>query len=102
MKEAATSKKSVFGVKGPSQLMNLMYFNIIFSVVGDSMHCFSGVSKQFATTSFGNAKISGSFSKRMILEIDTLLCSLKAPHQIVRLTRLFSDKEFRKARKWKN
>ena len=102
MEEAATSKKSVFGVKGPSQLINLMYFNIIFGVVGDSMHCFTGVSKQFATTWFGNAKKSGLFSKRMISEIDTLLRSLKAPHQIVRLTRMFSDKEFWKAREWEN
>ena len=66
------------------------------------MHCFTRVSKQFVTTWFGNAKKSGLLSKQIIPEVDRLLSGLKAPHQIVQLTRSFSNKEFWKAREWEN
>lgn len=50
MKEAAYSKKTIFGVKCPSQLINLLHYDIIYGCVVDSMHCGAGIAKQFATT----------------------------------------------------
>ena len=102
IQKAASSKIPFLGVKNPSHLINLMFFYIIFGCVPDSMHCVTGVAKQFATMWFGNNKKSGLFSKQKILEIDTLLKGIKAPHQIVRLTRSLSEEEFWKAREWEN
>lgn len=102
MKSAAKFNKTVFGIKGPSHLINLVNFDIIKGVVPDSLHCCTGVAKQFATKWFGNKKKAGLFSKSFVPEIDTCLKNLKVPNQIVRLTRSFSEKEFWKAREWEN
>ena len=102
MIKASSSKKTFLGVKNPSHLINLMYFNIIFGCVPESMHCVTGVAKQFATMLFGNKQKAGLLPKPKVLEIDALLENIKAPHQIVRLTRSFTDKEFWKAREWEN
>ena len=82
MEKASTSKKPVFGVKGPTHLINLFYFNIIFGVTANSMHRFTSVSKQFATTWFDNGKKSGLFSKQIIPKIDKPLNGLKAPFKV--------------------
>ena len=102
MMEAANSKKPILGVKCPSQLINLVHYDIINSCIADSMHCCSGVAKQFATTWFGNKNKARLFPKYIVLQIDTLMANIKAPHQIVRLIRSFSEKEFWKAREWEN
>ena len=64
----------------------------------DSIHLLSGVAKQFATMLFGNKRKGELFSGSMIPEIDNALINIKAPHQIVRLTHSFIEKEFWKAR----
>ena len=102
MRLACNSKKPVFGVKNPSQLINLISFPFLSGCVSDSMHLLSGVAKQFATMLFRNKKKGGLFSKSMIPEIDNALTNIKALHQIVRLTRSFTEKEFWKAREWEN
>lgn len=73
MKRAAKKRTSVFGVKGFSPLINVIKFLFIHGVVVDSMHCCSGIAKQFATKWFGNAKKSGLLSKTKIKEIDNSL-----------------------------
>ncbi|XP_043472842.1 uncharacterized protein LOC122505365 [Leptopilina heterotoma] len=102
MKSAVEKKTPIFGVKAYSHLINLLGFNFIYGVVVDSMHCCSGIAKQFATTWFGNAKKSGIFSKSKIEDIDKTLNNFKVPHQIIRLTRPFSEKAFWKSREWEN
>lgn len=102
MKKATRTKTPVFGVKGPSHLINLINFHFIYGVVVDSMHCCTGVAKQFSTKWFGNAKKSGLFPKSNIQEIDNLLLNFQVPNQIVRLTRTFSEKAFWKSREWEN
>lgn len=79
-----------------------MFLNIIFGCVPESMHCVTGVAKQFATMWFGNTKRSGLFPKQKILDIDALLKNINAPNQLVRLTLSLTEKEFWKAREWEN
>ena len=103
MRWACNSKKPIFGVKNPSQLINLISFPFVSGCISDSMHyLLRGVAKQFATMLFGNKKKGGLFFKSMIPEIDNALINIKTPHQIVRLTRSFTEKEFWKAREWEN
>ena len=102
MMKAVNSKTAIFDVKCPSPLINLLHYNIIYGCEAESLHCCSGIAKQFATMWFGNKKKGGLFSKSNIVQIDAYMAKLKAPHQIVRLTRLFSEREFWKAREWEN
>lgn len=104
MKKAINSKnkKPIYGVKNPTHLINLIGFDLICGCVVDSMHCVSGVAKQFATMLFGNKTKSGLFSKNLILKIDEILNNIKVPNQIARLTRSFTEKEFWKVREWEN
>lgn len=98
-----TDKKPCFGFKRPSQLINLNKFNIIQGFVPDYMHIISGLGKQFSRIWFGNKKVSSSFiEKHEIDEINAILESIKAPHQICRFTRSLKDKAFWKAREWEN
>ena len=102
MKEAVNSKKPIFGVKNPSQLINLLKFDIINGCDPDYRHCCSGIAKQVATQCFGNKQKAGLFPKSKIDEVDKLMSKIKAPNQLVRLPRLLSEKEFWKAREWEN
>lgn len=102
MQQAVESNQPIFGVKCPSQLINLICYDIIYGCIVDSMHCTSGIAKQFATTWFGNKNKAGLLSRSVITIIDTLTNNIKAPHQIVRFARSFSDKEYWKAREWEN
>lgn len=48
MERSLTSQHSVFGLKQPSVLINLSYFNIISGFFPDSMHCINlGIAEQF-------------------------------------------------------
>ncbi|XP_033226058.1 uncharacterized protein LOC117178736 [Belonocnema kinseyi] len=102
MRLASDSRKPVFGVKNPPQLINLISFPFLSGYGSDSMHLVSGIAKPFATMLYGNIKKGGLFPKTMILKIDIALINIKATHQIVRLTRSFTEKEFWKAREWEN
>lgn len=54
MKKVTKSRQPSFGLKSPSQLINLKKYNIVHGCVIDSLHVCSGISKQFATMWFGN------------------------------------------------
>lgn len=66
------------------------------------MHLVSGVAKQFAKMLFGNKEKVGLISRKKITEIDTILKNIKSPHQVGRLSRPFSEREYWKAREWEN
>ncbi|XP_051172372.1 uncharacterized protein LOC127288776 [Leptopilina boulardi] len=99
--EEATSKPFL-GVKTRSPLFNLKKFDLIRGCVPDSMHLVSGVAKQFAKMLFGNKEKVGLISRKKITEIDTILKNIKSPHQVGRLSRPFSEREYWKAREWEN
>ena len=82
-----TEKNPCFGFKNPSTLINLKKFNIIEGFVPDNMHIVAGIGKQFANTWFGSSKTSASFiAKDELNKINECMDSIKAPHQIGRLT----------------
>ena len=98
-----TEKNPCFGFKNPSQLINLKKFKIIEGFVPDYMHIIAGIGKQFANMWFGSSKESSRFVKKDEMDvINETMDSIKAPHQICRLTRSLKDKEFWKAREWEN
>lgn len=98
-----TERKPCFGFKYPPQLINLKNFNIIDGFIPDHMHVISGIGELFANMWFGTRKISLAFvDADTVKKINDILTSIKAPHQIGRLTRSLQDKEFWKAREWEN
>ena len=100
--EEGTPQNPVFGVKSRSPLIDLMKFDLIRGCVPDSMHACTGVAKQIAKSLFGTKEKVGILSRRLIPTIDNFLANIKCPHQVGRLTRPFSEKEFWKAREWEN
>lgn len=66
------------------------------------MHCCSGIAKQFAAMWFGTAIKVGLLSRNHIPNIDEIMATIKAPNQIYRLTRAFSERAYWKAREWEN
>lgn len=98
-----TEEKPCFGFKNASRLINLNNFNIIDGFVPDYMHIVAGIGKQFANLWFGTTKVSSSFvDEKTVEDINGILKSIKAPHQVGRLTRSLKDKAFWKAREWEN
>ncbi|XP_051155482.1 uncharacterized protein LOC127291262 [Leptopilina boulardi] len=98
-----SEEKPCFGFKNVSRLINLNSFNIIDGFVPDYMHIISGIGKQFANLWFGTNKVSSSFvNEKTVDDINGILKSIKAPHQVGRLTRSLKDKAFWKAREWEN
>ena len=103
MEQALNAGKPIFGVKNSSQLINLNKFDIINGFVPDSMHCCSGIGKQFAKIWFGSKQQSSSLLKKIeVDEINSILLNIKAPNQIARMTRSITDKEYWKSREWEN
>lgn len=101
--EKGTEKDPCFGFKRASPLINLNKFNIIFGFVPDYMHIIESLGKQFTNIWFGSNKQMASFIGKLdIDEINSFLQSIKAPHQLCRLTRSLKDKAFWKAREWEN
>ena len=66
------------------------------------MHACTGVATQIAKSLFETKEKVGLLSRRLIPKIDDFLANIKCPHQVGRLTRPFSEKEFWKAREWEN
>ena len=101
--EEETPQNSVFGVKSRSPLIDLIKFDPIRGCVPDSMHACTGVAKQLRNHYLEQKKrYLGLLSRRLIPTIDNFLANIKCPHQVGRLTRPFSEKEFWKAREWEN
>ena len=87
----------IFGIKYPSALINLPYFNIISGFVPDYLHCcLEGVANQF--TSY----YLQSLSDEQIETLDNEMNKIAAPNQITRLCRPLSCRDDWKGREWEN
>lgn len=76
----ATEKNPCFGVKQPSQLINLNKFDIIKGFDTDILHILSGVGKQFAKIWFGTKNVSSSLiTKKEVDEINDIMVNIKVP-----------------------
>ncbi|XP_016841981.1 uncharacterized protein LOC100116797 isoform X1 [Nasonia vitripennis] len=96
-REALTRPKPVVGVKMASPLLNLQYFDIARGFTPEYMHCvLAGVTQQLTEN------IVNLLTPNQIDIMDSLLCEIKAPNQVCRLTRPLKDRGNWKAREWEN
>ncbi|KAG0421942.1 hypothetical protein HPB47_002201 [Ixodes persulcatus] len=93
------------GVKGPSPLMNLMGFNIVWGYTVDYMHCvLQGVSKQITEFLFNSSHSQASFyigRPASLRLVNKRLLSIRPPHCFTRLPRALSERGFWKASEWR-
>ncbi|XP_048111205.1 uncharacterized protein LOC125302185 isoform X1 [Alosa alosa] len=106
MELAGRTGRTVRGVKGPTPLINLPYFDVVWGFVPDYMHAtLLGVSRQITkllvdSTSCREPYYVGSPAKLRV--IDARIVSIKPPHLITRLPRKLSDRIHWKATEWRN
>lgn len=96
MRESNEGGTATDGVLTASNLINLQCFNIIEGFVPDILHILLGIGEQFAKY------FAASLGKEAIEQLDKLLLNIKAPKQISRLSRPFSDRTHWKGREWEN
>ncbi|KAL7297224.1 hypothetical protein TKK_0009629 [Trichogramma kaykai] len=87
----------IMGIKCPSPLINLSYFDIIEGIIPDYLHCcLEGVA----------ARMMGYFMKNLsakdLENLDNKMLKIRAPNQLQRLTRSISSRNDWKAREWEN
>ncbi|KAG0437007.1 hypothetical protein HPB47_017654, partial [Ixodes persulcatus] len=102
MVEAFRTGVNVRGIKGPSPLINLPGFDIVWSFSPDYMHCvLLGVTRQFLElwlSNVGAAYYIGS--PQLQKEIDERLCHIKPPQCMPRLPRSVKLRKYWKAVEW--
>ncbi|KAH9385017.1 hypothetical protein HPB48_027053 [Haemaphysalis longicornis] len=102
MIEAAATGKPILGVKGPTPLMNLEHFDVVWGFTPDYMHCvLLGTTRQLLDlwlTSTGRPFYVGS--KDLFTQLDKRLCSIKPPSCLHRLQRSLSVRKYWKATEW--
>ncbi|XP_073716926.1 uncharacterized protein [Misgurnus anguillicaudatus] len=104
VKRAVETGTCVNGVKGPSPLMFLMYFNMILGFSFDYMHgILLGVSRQFTTLWF-DSMYHGErwYLGRLVTTIDQRLFKIKPPVNITRPPRSVRLRKFWKASEYRN
>ncbi|KAL7290580.1 hypothetical protein TKK_0015345 [Trichogramma kaykai] len=85
------------GIKYPSPLICLPYFNIVDGIIPDYMHsCLEGVAARMLNYFLDN------MTDNTIEELDEQMKKIKPPDQLQRLTRLISERDDWKAREWEN
>lgn len=104
MRTALLQNRPFRGVKGPSPLINLTHFPIVWGFPPDFMHCvLLGVSRQLAELWFSDASTDhyiGSPANCNI--ISNCLKSMKTPSFVARTPRPVSERKFWKASEWYN
>ncbi|CAN8017040.1 unnamed protein product [Ixodes persulcatus] len=104
MTTAALTKRTVHGVKGPSPLVNIPGFDIVWSFRPDYMHCaLLGVARQLTDLWFGDVgKVYYIGAPRTAAEVDKRLLSQK-PHQCFnRPPRSIKSRKYWKAVEWES
>ncbi|XP_075551963.1 uncharacterized protein LOC142585248 [Dermacentor variabilis] len=102
MVEAVQKKEPVFGIKGPSTLIKLRGFDLVWGLPPDYMHCvLEGVTKQ-VTEMWLSATGSTWYIGRHIKLIDSRLLLIKPPIIFSRSGRPLSDRAFWKAAEWRS
>ncbi|KAH7932345.1 hypothetical protein HPB51_029342 [Rhipicephalus microplus] len=102
MAEVHRTGVNVRGVKGPSPLINLVGFDIVWGFTPDYMHgVLLGVTRQFMElwmSGVGAPYYIGS--PQLIRMVDERLCAIKPPQCITRLPRSVELRKFWKASEW--
>uniref|UniRef100_A0ABD2WAA5 DUF4218 domain-containing protein n=1 Tax=Trichogramma kaykai TaxID=54128 RepID=A0ABD2WAA5_9HYME len=96
--------QEVTGVKGPSALMNLKYFDLADGMSPDSMHAvYLGVSKQITEIILSSSKEPYYVgSPNQLAAIDHRLLSIKTPKCITRTVRSVQKRSLWKASEWRS
>ncbi|XP_033126933.1 uncharacterized protein LOC117124703 isoform X2 [Anneissia japonica] len=105
MIEAVGEGHIVRGVKGPSPLINMPHFSIVWGFPPDFMHCvLLGVSKQLACLWFESQADSPYYigSPNIVSRLDRLLKQIKTPMFVARKPRPISERKYWKASEWCN
>ncbi|XP_037572456.2 uncharacterized protein LOC119454715 [Dermacentor silvarum] len=101
MKTAARTGTIVQGIKGPTPLINMPHFDIIWGFTPDYMHCvLLGVARQFTKlwlSSVGQPYYIGRAA--LLSAVDKRLCNIKPP-LCFRLQRTLSLQKYWKATEW--
>ncbi|KAK6492328.1 hypothetical protein HHUSO_G4649 [Huso huso] len=104
MKTALRERIIYNGVKGPSPLINLPYFGIVWGFTPDYMHCvLLGVTRQLTELwlQYANEECYIG-SPSCLAVIDSRLLSIKPPQNMARLPRSVKDRKYWKASEWRN
>lgn len=102
--KAQTKVKDINGVKGPSVIMLLLLFHILWSFPPEALHdIFEGVTKMF-TDAFLDTKNHTKewYLGKKIKEMNELLLSMKPPSEVTRCPRPINQRSSWKASEWKN
>lgn len=104
MKRALDEGSSFKGVKGPSPLINLPHFNIVWGFIPDYMHSvLLAVSRQL--TELWLCSVGCSFylgDPTNITKIDDKLLQIHPPTNMHRLPRSIKERKYWKASEWRN
>lgn len=101
MEQSLTSPNPVFGVRNPSCLINMFFFNIPSGFVPCSLHLM-GVAKQFFGYWFDSTRKLYSLNTEDIKLIDEYIKKVKVPKKVTRITRSISERKLWTAREWEN
>ncbi len=103
MEQAVAQNRSVRGVKGPSPLINMPYFDIVWGFVPDYMHAvLLGVIRQLTELLLNNSDqpyYIGSPNTMRVLE--NRIKDIKPPHLITRQPRPLAEFKYWKASEWR-
>lgn len=103
MEQAVALKRNVSGVKGPSPLINMPCFDIVWGFVPDYMHAvLLGVIRQLTELLLSNSDqqyYTGSPSTIRVME--NRIKDIKPPHLITRLHRPLADLKYWKVSEWR-
>uniref|UniRef100_A0A1A8BXJ7 Uncharacterized protein n=1 Tax=Nothobranchius kadleci TaxID=1051664 RepID=A0A1A8BXJ7_NOTKA len=103
MEQAVEQHRSVRGVKGPSPLINMPYFDIVWGFVPDYMHAvLLGVIRQLTELLLSGSDqpyYIGSPNTMRVLE--NRIKEIKPPHLITRLPRPIAEFKYWKASEWR-
>lgn len=103
MELALAQNASIRGVKGPSPLINMPYFDIVWGFVPDYMHAvLLGVIRQLTERLLNSSDqpyYIGDPSSMRVLE--SRIKDIKPPHRITRLPRSLAESKYWKASEWR-
>lgn len=96
---ALENEKTVYGIKGPSLLMQLYpHFNLIDGFTPDYIHCvLLGVTRQIAHLWIETSGLEYSLTAKNIRELNNRIANIKIPHEVTRKLRSVKEMAFWKA-----
>lgn len=105
MLTATEEGRSVRGVKGPTPLVNIPHFPIVWGFPPDFMHCcLLGVTRQLAELWFGSSSGEAYYigNPTKLGVVDRRIGKIKPPSMISRVPRPMTERKYWKASEWYN